>query len=153
MIMPSFWPHSVAVGWTVHACVYSEPHPCNMQPILKRLMPGMQSLSIFWSGCTSHPTSTEREVLHHSSHTRLMQVLPGHPLADPKHETVCINTKEDKTDLAPDSWSIFSSRGALEPPQPAHRRRAASAARSGPGAPIPWPITSLSPQPPSVTNS
>ena len=38
----------------------------------------------------------EREVLHLSSHTRLIQVLPGQPLQVPKDETVCINTKKDK---------------------------------------------------------
>ena len=38
-----------------------------------------------------------RELLHLSSHTWLIQVLPGHPLANPKKdETGCINTKKDK---------------------------------------------------------
>ena len=41
--------------------------------------------------CNPHPRERERErVLHLSSRTGLMQVLPGHPLADPiREQSLC----------------------------------------------------------------
>ena len=49
-----------------------------------------------------HKRERERESLHLSSHTGLMQVLPGHPLADPIRECQSLcrnNATETRTDI------------------------------------------------------
>ena len=70
-------------GWDVQY-VWSRPGIYNMSG----LGPG-------YTIClTEREREREREVLHVSSHTRLIQVLPGHPLADPRRRNSVHQHKE-----------------------------------------------------------